>query len=480
MPIQRYFESALNQALIDASFSSSPLRLLVAVSGGPDSMALLHGLVNLRYKSGISIHVANLNHELRGKDSDSDSQLVHDISAQLKVSCTIKTQSVATYQKRFKISSTELAAREIRYHFLANLATQQRCDAIVLGHTADDQAETILMNLIRGSGLQGLTGMALLSKWSGTYRDGHLKDPQTTLFRPLLTMRKSDTLAYCTNLNIPFRKDSSNASSTFTRGRIRNDLLPNLRNYNPQAVDAILRVSRSAQIALEYLEREADVAWGQSVTMFKNGVAIDISQFNNLHPALMVILLRRAYAEATGGIQALSETQLLTMIQLLGKNSVSNIDLPFGISFKKEGTQATLTDSTENIPSRMFSGEHKIMVPGVSFFPHWRVTSTVIERSALQMSPNSHEIVVDAHRLGDNPVVRTRRGGDKFWPMGMPKEIKLNRFFINSKIPRIYRSEVPLLITDMGIQWVVGHRISDRVKITSQTSKIIKIKFSLT
>lgn len=440
-------------------------------------MALLHGLVNLRDRLGIEIHVGNLNHELRGKESDADSQLVCDVSAKLKVSCTIKSQSVADYQKKFNIGSIEFAAREVRYHFLTNLADQLLCDAITLGHTADDQAETVLMNLIRGSGLQGLTGMSMLSKWSGRYKHGLFEDPQTTLFRPLLTLRKSDTIAYCVALDIPYNKDSTNYTSRFTRGKIRNNLLPNLLDFNPKAVDAILRASRSAQTATNYLESEINSIWSKTVQTSDGSVTLNTAKISTLHPALLSVLLQRAFVEATGGVQALNENQLLTMIKLLGKNSGSTLDLPSGITFRKEGPRAFLEQTIPTNLSTTITYEHKITIPGISLLPGWEIASSMVKTSGKPQISDQYEIAVDADQLGDNVIVRTRRSGDRFWPLGMPGEIKLNRFFINEKIPWSFRAKVPLLVTNTGIQWVVGYRISDRVKITPKTSNIIKISF---
>jgi len=217
--------------------------------------------------------------------------------------------------------------------------------------------------------------------------------------------------------------------------------------------------------------------WSKAVQTSDGSVSLDAAKISTLHPALLSVLLQRAFGEATGGVQALNENQLLTMIKLLSKKSASNLNLPFGITFRKEGTRAFLEQIVSTNPSVPSISERNITLPGVTLLPDWKITSSLIKPSDKRPISDQYEIAIDADQLGDNAIVRTRRSGDRFWPLGMPGEIKLNRFFINEKIPRSFRTEVPLLVTNTGIQWVVGYRISDQVKITPKTSKIIKISF---
>ena len=235
---------------------------MVAASGGPDSTALLRCLHRLRDEHGLTLHVAHLNHDFRGAEADHDAAFVQRLADGLGLPCSIDKQDPIAYQRERGVSSFEQAAREMRYAFLSSVAVSVGAAAIALGHTADDQAETVLLHLLRGSGLHGLRGMAEVAEWPWPEpKRGHL------LFRPLLDVTKSETAAYCRALGQSYRQDSGNYMWRFTRNKVRLDLMPKLaREYNPRVREALARLSRAAADEVDYIEGELSRHWPELAT----------------------------------------------------------------------------------------------------------------------------------------------------------------------------------------------------------------------
>ena len=278
MAPRRKLELILQKALERTGFHQGAT-LVVACSGGPDSTALLHALITLQPATCLNLHVAHLNHDFRGQEAEDDAAFVAQMARRLNLPSTVEEADPIAYQRERGISSFEEAAREVRYRFLTKLANRIDASAIALGHTADDQAETILMHIIRGTGISGLRGMQELSPW----RDAPNQQP-ALLFRPLLQATRSETRAYCLELDIPFREDSTNSSLRFTRNRIRHQLLPILRDYNPQIRDALVRIGRASTESQQFLSDELDRLWPSLFSRHGRTVSLDASAFKNSTP----------------------------------------------------------------------------------------------------------------------------------------------------------------------------------------------------
>jgi tRNA(Ile)-lysidine synthase len=216
------FEHEIKSAVENAGLIGK--RLVIAVSGGPDSLAMLYAFQSANDDLNLTLHVGHLDHQLRGDDSVADAEFVAETSEKLGVACTVETADVLGFQKDHRLS-LEAAAREVRYGFFARLAQQVSADAIALGHTSDDQVETVLMHIIRGSGLQGLRGIQQLSR-------RRIDRADVTLFRPILNLSKQDTVDYCRTLSLEPRLDESNSSVQLTRNKVRHELVPLLEEVN--------------------------------------------------------------------------------------------------------------------------------------------------------------------------------------------------------------------------------------------------------
>ena len=441
--------------------------LVVAASGGPDSTALVRCLHRLRDEFSFNLHVAHLNHDFRGAEADHDAAFVQRLADRLGLPCSIDKQDPIAYQKERSISSFEQAAREMRYAFLASVAASAGACSVALGHTADDQAETVLMHLLRGTGLHGLRGMSELVPWP--WPEPGL-GPR--LFRPMLVLGKSDTAAYCRGLGQTYREDSGNYMWRFTRNKVRLDLMPRLsRDYNPRVREALVRLSRAAAEEVDYIEEELADLWPKLVYDTAGAVSLSVEALMAIHPALQRHALRRAYVEATGDPRSLGEVHLEAMLDLLHRQrGGSAINLPRGVRALLEGGMLQVVSNPEPSLLPSLQGEHSVRMPVhfgerlESLFDGWQLTLEIVppaypcrEASA---DGGAFTACMSSKAVGEVATVRARRPGDRFQPLGMTGTKKLQDFFTDAKVPRWQRDSIPLLVCDRGIAWVVGHRIA--------------------
>lgn len=456
--------------------------LLVAVSGGPDSLALLHILHSLRDEFGLKLHGAHLNHMLRGAESDGDAEFAADTFRRLGIPATSHSADVAAYRGEHKIS-LEDAARRVRYAFLANAAARHNADAIALGHTADDQAETALMHIIRGSGLNGLRGMGALDERA-------IDGKRVNLFRPLLSARRSETQAYCRALGVEPRIDSSNSSLEFLRNRIRMELLPLLEQMNPSVRDALLRLSANAVQDSAYIDVQADAAWSDVAQVSGSGVVrLDAAALGRQHAAIQSRILRRAI-ETTGG--EVTQRHILDMLGLVGGAPGKRLRLSGGLTFVTGYEEAYVgtTDAVESALAQLppIRRAFSVSVPGEIRVNGWRIRAEIdIDgREALSnlTRPNPHpqgEAVIvaemlDADCVGDRLWVRGRLPGDRFQPLGMEQSKSLREFMIDARVPRQWRDGLPLVVSERGIVCVPGWRIAHWARVTDATRRTLRLE----
>ncbi len=449
------------KTLEDAGLARGSL-LVVAVSGGPDSLALLHALHSLAPETGIRLHGAHLDHGLRGDESAADARFAAAEFRRLGLAGTCERADVPAYRRERKLSLEE-AARDVRYAFLARVAERQGADAVALGHTADDQAETVLMRLLRGSGLAGLRGMSPLSHRASA-------DGGVTLVRPLLNVTRAEVAEFCRELGLAPRDDASNASTDMLRNRVRLDLIPHLETYNPSVRRALLRLARSSARDLAFLEDQVDAAMSTLASRTDEGVAIDRDAFTRLHPAIQSHALRRAFAMCRGSARDLGQYHLHEMTRLIRGRAGTSLDLPGGVRFLVEYERALLSrGSCDACPLPPLDGCHGLAIPGESRVGPWTVTARLVERSAPPDAAQPRNLAdgppfaarLDAASVGSSAWIRARLAGERFQPLGMSRTKKLQDFMVDEKIPRQWRDRVPLLVTPRGVAWVVGCRVAE-------------------
>ena len=462
------------EALRRTGFSRNGTILVVGASGGPDSTALLRCLHRLRDEHGLSLHVAHLNHDFRGDEADADAAFVQELAARLGLPCTVDQQDPVQYQRERGISSFEQGAREMRYSFLADTARTAGAAAVAVGHTADDQAETVLLHLLRGAGLHGLRGMTELASWPWPEQC-----PAPALFRPLLSVAKSDTAAYCRDLGQDYRQDSGNYLWRFARNRVRQDLLPRLaQDYNPRVGDALVRLGKAAAEQVDFVEGELDRAWTTLAVESPGKVRLLLPALASMHPALQRLALRRAYGSVFGDARRLSETHLAAMMDLLtSERGGRSIDLPRGGRARRLDNTLLLTrndapNDSNNAALPDLVGEYALALPTrpgeqstVTAGP-WLVTMQAVPAGGDCPWPGGAQdrstACFDLQSLADRPVmVRAWLPGDRFQPSGMTGNKKLQDFFTDVKAPREARRRVPLLVAGGRIAWVAGYRIAE-------------------
>jgi tRNA(Ile)-lysidine synthase len=472
--------------------------LAVAVSGGPDSVCLLHVLLEVRPIYNLRLHVAHLNHQLRGPASDEDADFVARLAEEWGLPATVSAYDVPAYQKAHGLS-LETAAREVRYAFLAGVAAQTNAAAITLGHTASDQVETVVIHWLRGAGPAGLRGMppAQTLRVRPIYPPAVGQDvilPYVRLVRPLLPLTRAEVEDYCAAHALPFRDDLSNLDETILRNRVRRHLLPILRDYNPN-LDATLRRAADAFAEVNrFLEAQVDAAWPAVVRAEKGegrpgAITFDRAAWQQADPVIQRGLVREAVARLLWGAPLdLGWDHAEAVLDLVARGNVgAEVHLPHGLVAVLD-YDALLLGRPEALAVPP-DGLHltvdwlPLAVPGVTALPgtDWLLEVVLSEAPAgppetLDPPPSAHCVYLDADRAGPELALRRRRPGDRFRPLGLGGTRKLKDFLIDAHVPQRWRDGVPLLVAaDDHILWVVGHRLAEDACITPATRRVLRL-----
>jgi len=445
-------------------------KLVVAVSGGADSVCLLHILAQWQRELEVELHVAHLNHQLRGAESDSDASYVSDLAHKLGVPATIERRDVAAYRDQ-KGGSLEEAAREVRYSFLAEVTRGIGTSKVAVGHARDDHIETVMMHLLRGVGTAGLRGLQPRSVLQYSENGGQLE-----VVRPLLEVTRQETLDYCQRYNLAPRSDSSNVSFSFLRNRIRLELLPMLRSYNPGVDKALLRLADIAGDDISFIEEQASLLWKELAREEGDVIYLDMSKMVTSPRAMQRQVFRRAVKQLRGNLKDVEADHIEAMMDFLSKSAGKKMCLPDGLTLSTEYGRLVLASPQASIcPLPPLKGISKINIPGETDLPGWRVRADIIQE--VVGDDNGLVASFDLDKVGEELTVRRRRPGDRFQPLGMSQTKKLQDFMVDSRIPRSWRDRVPLICSPKQILWVVGWRIDDRVKVTENTKEILRLQF---
>lgn len=426
-------------------------RVLVAVSGGPDSMAILHALAELRGELGLSLLVAHFNHRLRGAASDEDAQFVAGQAAALGLPCHIGAADVAA-QWRERGLSLEMAARRARYAFFQSAAAITGAHRVALGHTADDQAETILLRLLRGGELDALRGMPIARPLA----QGH----PTTVIRPLLELSRSQVLEYLASQRIPWRADASNLDTTITRNWIRHELLPALNARCGDARGLLLRAGAAGARLADLIAASAEPL---AAVRGRDEVRLEVAALADAPRLLRRAVLRQACRPCEVSWRTLDELE-----RLLHPPSGRTVCLPNGLQAQHCYGQIIIRRARAAASELTLS----LSIPGRLDIPQvgLRLEASETTRDHA-IGGDRWQEVVDLDVTGESLRVRTRRPGDRFVPLGLGAPTKLKDFLIRLRIPRAERDRLLLVEGKCGIVWVVGVRLDDRAKVTSSTRR---------
>jgi tRNA(Ile)-lysidine synthase len=477
--LQRVEESIQNRRLLKRGD-----RLLVAVSGGLDSMALLHSLHKLSSRHRWKLAVAHFNHRLRGRSSDADEKLVRRTAAALKHPFVSGWADVKGFARTSKLS-VEMAARRLRHEFLARAAKERQIRAVALAHHADDQVELFFLRLLRGTGGEGLAGM----KW----RSPSPANSKITLVRPLLNASKDELRRFARENKIHFREDATNVSIDFLRNRIRNELLPLLRkNYQPALNQTVLRLMEITGAEAEFVNEAAKSFCrrrglpGRSFgakTGDESQIKIGSRKMENMSEPphvgscgfehLPAALQRRVLQSQLINLGVPTDFKLVEQLR-----KAADVQISAGSGFFAVRDAAGRV-SLRTQPSAPFNARETVLKPagraGGAMFDgvrlDWRFRSGA---GFVRPRRQAAQEIFDADRVGGSIRLRHWRSGDRFQPIGLASPVKLQDLFTNLKIPRSRRRELVVAVAGNGeIFWVEGLRISEQFKLTPQTRRCL-------
>lgn len=431
--------------------------LVVGLSGGADSSALLDLLTKLP-DYNLHLIAAHLNHTLRGAESDADEEFCRELASRYAIPYESRRVDVTKMAADFRLN-LEDAGRRARIEFLDEVRCIYGAAAVILAHHADDQAETVLMRLLRGSGMTGLSGMA--------HRNlrGYL--------RPLLDISRADIERYLLARGLSWREDASNSDTAYLRNRIRHQLLPLLEEYNP-AIRSCLAATASILGDDETLLGElAARAFSGSCRMEEGRVACGVGQLRELNPALRRRVLRHAFMQLTGTLVGVGLRHIDALCDLIDSGRPnSRLALPQGVAAVREYDRLLLIRADADIHDAAF--ELLIAEPGLYDLPHGG--SIAVDASATAPFPTDPGTA--CFDLGNIPfpwLVRTFRPGDRIAPFGMSGRKKVKDIFIDRKIPFSERKRIPLLFCGDELVWVAGVCVSESCRIDTPSAAVVRV-----
>lgn len=440
-------------------------KIIVAVSGGPDSICLLHILYKLKEIFNITLYAAHLNHCLRGDEADKDEEYVKEFCNKLGIECFTKKIDINKLSKERGISS-ESAGREARYEFFDELLKKLEAQKIALAHNANDQAETVLMRIMRGTGMEGLVG---------------IKPVRSNIFiRPLINIKRENIEKYCKENNLNPRIDKTNLESIYTRNKIRLELIPYLqKNFNKDIINVLNRLADTIIIDNDYLDKISKEKYNTYCENKAGKVIIYKGAFSE-EKAILNRIIRKAINNLKGNLYDIEKIHIKNLIELQKCNTGKKINLPNGIiAFNNYGDiDLTLGEKFRNKPD---NDEYILYIDRENIIESFnlKVSLRLINKDEkINFKENSFVKYFDFDSAPKNIYLRTRRNGDKFTPLGMKGSKKLKDLFIDLKVPKGERDTIPIIVFDDEIVWIVGYRISEKYKINKNTKKILEIKIT--
>jgi len=437
--------------------------VVVGVSGGPDSVALLHCLVALKEKRPLDLVVAHLNHQLRGETASQEAAFVKSLASRLNVPCEIGSRDVASYAQGHRLSIQE-AARKVRYAFYREVFDKHGAAKIALGHQADDNAESVLIHLLRGTGPRGLAGIPPV-------RDGYI-------IRPLIDMQRAQVLQFLETGGFEYVEDRSNLDPKYLRNRIRHNLLPSLKaEYNPKAGSALTRLAAIARQEEDFWCRQVAGAFEELLLeQTTDRLVLSASGLARLHPALLRRLVRHAVLSLKGNLRRLGHQHVEAVAHLANRSSpCGRIDLPHGVMALRDRDELVFLLGP---PEKRPRYEYQISTAGSTFVQEIGACLRLSLCEAKDVGgPDTYPpttALMDLAAVSFPLTVRSPKEGDRFRPFGMSGSQKVKTFFINLKVPRSKRRCCPIVLSGSRIIWVAGFRIDDSAKVTEKTKLVLK------
>lgn len=443
-------------------------KILVALSGGPDSVCLLHILYSLRKTLNIELYAAHVNHCLRGKDADDDEQYVRDLCNELGVKVFTQKFNVEKYGEE-KGLSCEMAGREVRYKYFNELRKKYNIQKIALAHNANDQAETLLMRIMRGTGVEGLCGIRPV-------RD-------KIYIRPILGRTRKEIESYCENIGLKPRIDKTNLECIYSRNKVRLEIIPYMeQNFNKDVVAALNRLGEIMQGENELLKEISKECYEKYCYKEQNRVIIRKEAFHNENENLLARIIRNALYKLKGNMYNFEKNHVRGVIEI-GRNSTgTRTMLPNDVVaynnygdvyiYSKEDFENSLGNNSKAKQEEIFLSDDSVVC-----ISNIKISLEIIPKEEVNLTESStYTKFFDYDNINGDKKIRYRQEGDTFNPLGMKGNKSLKKMFVDMKVPREKRNEVPLVCFGEDIAWIVGYRVSEKYKVTDKTKQVLKIK----
>jgi len=446
-------------------------KIVVGISGGPDSVCLLHILHRLIPAYGLELYALHVNHMLRGEEADLDELFVKEFCNGLGIPVRIISSDIKKISKSSGISLEE-AGREVRYRAFEQYAMDVGASKIAVAHNKNDLVETVLMNIIRGSGLEGLKGI--------DYRRGKI-------IRPLLDTDRKEIEEYCRLNHLAPRIDLSNLEDKYTRNKVRLDLIPYItRMFDVDIVESVYRLAVLLKDDNDLIEKIAARAYERCIVNKQPGaVSLNTSRLKKNHVSLVKRILRIAIKEVKGDLKGIESKHVDMAMNLIenGKTGIE-IHLPGKVRAVMCYDVLKIDINMEKTKTPLF--EAMINIPGITVVPvlNTSIEASIEEKNLISIEQcnnlgyNSLVQLFDYDKLKAGIYVRNRRDGDIFKPLKSNGTKKLKEYFIDNKIPREKRDEIPLVAIQNEIVWIIGYKISDKFKVTENTKSVLVLKYN--
>ncbi|EHL15783.1 tRNA lysidine(34) synthetase TilS [Peptoanaerobacter stomatis] len=439
-------------------------KILVALSGGPDSICLLDILVKLREEYNLTIYAAHLNHRIRGVDAQKDALYCSEVCEKDGVIFFLKSEDVPALAKE-KGKSIEDMARQVRYTMLFDIKQKLGIDKIAVAHNLDDQAETVLMKLLRGSGMQGLRGMDYIRD------DG--------IIRPLLDIYKYDILQYCEENYLNPRIDKTNFEDEYTRNKIRLNLIPYLeKNYSSNIKQILSRTANIIREDYNFIENVAKENY-ELIKSYQddNETVLDIELLKNIDKSIKRRIVRMAIISILKDLDNIETVHINDIIELMDKDNGKMLNLPRGLKVYVNYGKLTFTLKEKVIEEKKYS--YKINLNGYTRVDELNLTvisNIISKQECLRYPTTKYAKAFDYSKIQGDLVIRNRENGDKINAIGLKGTKKIKDILIDKKIPAEERYMYPIFSDDNGILWLFGYRIAEDYKIDESTDKVVRIQ----
>lgn len=450
-------------------------KVLLGVSGGPDSVALLHLLHSKAKLYGITLYVVYVHHMLR-PEADEEALYVEQLAASYGIAFRLYRVDVVTYAATHGVS-LEQAGHLVRFQCFHDAKVHWGIQKLALGHHKQDRAESALIHLIQGSGLDGMTAMPPLDVWE--------REDDSRLIRPLAYVCKEELVQYCKEHHLRYYIDTTNLEPIYLRNRIRLELLPQLQQYNPQIVDALVRMQDTCSVDLDYLDMQVRQLWEQHGAETNESVQFPVAVFRLQHVALQRRLLRLLYQRQVGSMVNLTFVQVEQMRKIAVHTEGSQrVVLADNVVFMRQYDMLFMVQSQAAFYQNAVE-QSKYATWDIATQPTLQIWNGVfsvyfddmVTINACISDKDCNVIFADADQLSTLQI-RSRQPGDQISLPGKQGHKSVKKLFIDKKVPQPRRAQIPLVFSGTEIVWIPGYFMADCIKITKQTERICKLCFS--